>query len=59
MSFFCFDEFLGVLKSRPYIRVYNTVFFTDFFPGCPTCKASNNSMHRLPESLAPPASHDE
>ena len=45
---FCFDEFLGVLKSGAYICVYNAVFFADFFPRCPACKASNNSMHRHP-----------
>ena len=33
MSFFCFDEFLGVLKSGPYIRVYNAECFTNFVAG--------------------------
>ena len=45
MSFFCFYELLRVLKSRPYIRVDNAIFLTDFFWGCPTCKAPNNSVH--------------
>ena len=33
MSFFCFDEFLGVLKSGAYIRVHNAVCFTHFLAG--------------------------
>ena len=33
MSFFCFDEFLGVLKSGPYIHVPNAVCFTNFLAG--------------------------
>ena len=54
MSLFCFDEFLGVLKSGPYIRVYNAECFTNFVAGQPACKASNNSMHRYP---SPPHHH--
>ena len=46
MSFFCFYGFLSVIKSGPYIRVDNAIFLTDFFRGCPICKASNNPMHR-------------
>ena len=45
MSFFCFYEFLSVLKSSPYIRVGNAIFLTDFFWGCPTCKVPDNSVH--------------
>ena len=45
MSFFCFHEFLRVLKSGPYICVDNAIFLTDFFWGCLTCKVPNNSVY--------------
>ena len=46
MSFFGFNEILGVLKSGPYIRICNAIFFADFFPGRPAGKASNDAVHR-------------
>ena len=50
MDFFCFYEFLRILKCGPYIRVYNAIFLTYFIGGGTACKAPDDSVYRNPGS---------